>query len=111
MADEISTNSQPAAPVSAPLLDLGALLNLVSGFKTSEFWFLIAASVGGLLAKLGVLCSGASCSPGAFSDQDFAVLVGGGLFYAFGRFFLKNKNQTLNAALQQMLNQVSPPKA
>lgn len=84
--------------------DFGGLLNLVPGFQTSEMWVVIATTVGGVLAKVGLFCSGPACSAGAFTDADFGMLVGAGLFYAAQRFLLKNKTLTLRAALQQALN-------
>lgn len=120
MTDTVTTTTATAAPVdtaaspatavtqtvtTTPTLDLSGLFDLVPGIQTSELWVVVATAIGGVLAKLGVLCTGATCAAGQFSDQDFAVLLGSALFYAFGRWVLKNKSLTLTAAIQQILNQ------
>lgn len=110
VATQPATTLAPATTTAstATTLDLSGLFDLVPGIKTSELWVVVASAIGGVLAKLGVFCTAgaATCSAGAFTDQDFTVLVGAALFYAFGRWVLKNKTMTLSAALQQMLNSV-----
>lgn len=103
MPDTSTVTPQPTNPVT-PTLDLGGLFDLVPGIKTSELWVVVASAIAGVLAKLGLLCSGTTCTQGQFSDQDFMVLLGAALFYAFGRWVLKNKSLTLSAAIQQILN-------
>lgn len=114
MTDTVTTTTATDAPpapaitqtvTTTPTLDLSGLFDLVPGIKTSELWVVVSGAIAGVLAKLGLLCSGTTCAQGQFSDQDFAMLLGAALFYAFGRWVLKNKSLTLTAAIQQILNQ------